>query len=102
MNDPVVTQLRNERSQIVEAASHVVEEWKAKMRAELEQEMRSVMARVLVDRKAMCDDTLGSESIEESSESVAISMLQDVKPTMSLTQLKVSCLTPPWGGIFDL
>ena len=75
---------------------------KVKMRVELHQEMRSVIARVLVDREVMCDDASGSESVEESSESVAIGMPQDVNHTVSLTQLEVLHLTAPWRGIFDI
>ena len=86
----------------MEAISHVVEGWKAKTWAELQKEIRSVMARVLIDHESICNNVLWLESVEESSQSVAISMPQDINPTMSLTQLKVSCLTPPWGGIFDL
>jgi hypothetical protein len=82
MNDPVVAQLRNERSQ------------------EVQRGIRSVMAGVLIEREAMYDDAPGSESVKPLG-SVAIGTHQDANPSMSFTQLEALSLTPP-GGIFDL
>jgi hypothetical protein len=64
MNDPVAAQIRNERAQIVEA---VVVERKAKTRAEVQREMRSVLAGMLGECEAMNDDSSGSESVESES-----------------------------------
>ena len=49
-----------------EATLYKIVEQTVKMWVELQWEMRLVMARVLVDHKAMWDDTSGSETIEES------------------------------------
>jgi hypothetical protein len=82
MNDPVVAQLRNERSQ------------------EVQRGMRSVMVGVLIEREAKYDDAPGSESVKPLG-SVAIGTHQDANPSMSFIQLEALSLTPS-GGIFDL